>query len=103
MRFHELRTCDNEKATFPLFDDSEVGLSSEWVQDQIIEARMDDDAATDSGIYEGALRQVDSDIEQAEYLISLPDTKLGNVSICDRVANPDNYNRDGKLRRKRGR
>ncbi len=90
---------EKSEVEFDLYKDSDVGMGEAWFQDQLIETRMDDDAETDSGIYESALNQVMTDVEQADYLRSRDDFELGNLTICDRVAFPERYNRDGKLKR----
>ena len=70
----------------------------------MIEARIDDDVETDSEVFNNAIRQVYTDFETAKYEVSMAKRDLCNVisnlTIKDRVENPEKYDRDGKLRKK---
>lgn len=69
----------------------------------MIEQRQDDDAETDEEVYRNAIRQVFHDVEVAENETHSENQfaeVISNCSIKARVANPERYDRDGKLRRR---
>ena len=92
---------------FPLYEDSNVGLSFDQMKqdsrnssgsDHLIETTMDDDADTDMEVMDSAIEQVYADYKAAEYWAANTDYKLGNITVLERIRHPELYDRDGKLR-----
>ena len=79
-----------------------MGLSQEWVQDNLVKVRQDDDVSTDEEVLDSALKACSRDYNETRQMIaSIPQKQLiNNFDVGKRVSFPDLFDRNGKFNAK---